>query len=178
MDVLLSEDELVLMRWVYEGAAGFGKDHGLMSFEPREATGLTEPHYLRAVPALREMGLAGTEPAHDTRSPSDVVEAVWLTGAGVNAYRPAVPPRDCARGPPGGRGPPRRQGRGPALLNTGRRGGDASEGQRRPRRAYAGTTSTWTGLVVLSTVSIRYAWPAPPGQAGRLKERRPSADDE
>ena len=113
MDVLLSRDELALMRWVYERAAGFGKDHGVMSFELREATGLTEPRYLRAVSALREMGLAGTRPAHDKRSPSDLVEAVWLTGPGVNAYRHAVPKEEWddldARGRPL-RGPEREEG--------------------------------------------------------------------
>jgi hypothetical protein len=104
--VLLSGDELALMRWAYEGAAGFGKDHGVMSFELREATGLTEPRYLRAVSALREMGLAGTKPAHDKRSPSDVVEAVWLTGAGVNAYRHAVPREEWDLPAVRGKGPP------------------------------------------------------------------------
>jgi len=91
---------------VYEGAAGFGKDHGLMSFEPREATGLTEPRHLRAVSALREMGLAGTKPAHDKRCPSDVVEAVWLTGADVNAYRHAVPREEWDLPAVRGEGPP------------------------------------------------------------------------
>ena len=39
------------------------------------------------------------EPAHDKRSPSDAVDAIWLTGAGVNAYRHAVPKEEWdARG--------------------------------------------------------------------------------
>ncbi len=91
MEMKLTRDELAVMKCIYIRARGFGKENGYWANALKKEVGMTDDRYKRAVSFLRELSLAVTEKGKmDDPEPKDG-EWIHLTGAGVNAYRNAVP---------------------------------------------------------------------------------------
>ena len=88
MDIKLGKDERAIIKWVYVRAKGFAKEHAYSVSLMKKELNMSEERYLRALSFLQELSLAGAQ--HGKADKPEEGDWIWLTAAGVNAYRNAV----------------------------------------------------------------------------------------
>jgi hypothetical protein len=82
MDILLSQDEIAILKWLHNRATGFGdKEHAYAADRMKKEVDLSDDRYKRATSFLRAMKLLVVDRTHKDS------ECLILTGEGANAFR-------------------------------------------------------------------------------------------